>query len=181
MPDQLMPDGMAATIADLNRRLQILETAQRVGLNQLRYVRSTAAASPTTYDAAEYGAAGNTWLDDQGNTGTGYPTINMTTPSRALLMIGYRPVDVGNAAGFKSHTVQVFVSIDSAGAYINRQYYQANIDRNYVPVFSAGVIELTPGDHTFQIGANWLLVNPAGGTAPLLSDAYMVVLPLSAA
>ncbi len=181
MPEALQPDNRDSVIADLERRLRVLESAQRVGLNQLRFVRSTAAASPTTYGSAEYGVAGNTWEDDQGNTGTGYPTIQMATPSKALLMIGYRPVDVGNAAGFKSHTVQVFVSIDGAGAYVNRQYYQANIDRNYVPVFSAGVIDLTPGDHTFQIGANWLLVNPGGGTAPLLSDAYMIVLPLSAA
>lgn len=177
----LLPENLSSVIEDMQRQIRDLQVAQRVGLNQLRFCRSTGSAFPAVYGTYEYGVAGNTWVDDLGAVGTGYPTITMVTPKRNLVLIGYRPVDVGNAPGFRTNSVQVAVKIDATGGYINRQYVQSNIDRMYVPVTSAGVIDLPAGvSHTFTIGAAWVDVNPAAGTLPLLSDAYIIVLPLSA-
>jgi len=99
-----------------------------------------------------------------------------------LLSIGYRLVDVGNAVGFRSNAVFVFVKIDAATGFLNRYSYQANVDRMFVPVHVESVpVPLVAGTHTFTIGAFWANTNPAAGTLPILSDAYIRVLPLSAA
>lgn len=185
MTEVLKPEDRGTIIADLNRRLQILEASARVGLSQMRWCQSTASVAPSVYGTTEYGpAVGNTWIDDLGAAGTGYPTITMVTSSKVLMFVGCLPTDVGNAAGFRSRSVNVSVKIDAAEGYLQRPYYQANIDRMYVPMMmmSVPLPALTAGvSHTFTIGANWHDTNPAAGTLPRLGESFIFVLPLSAA
>ncbi len=180
MTAQLQPENLGNVLADFQRRLQILEAAPRVGISQVRWVKSTGSAFPAVYGTYEYGTVGNTWVDDTAAVGTGYPTLTVRTGSNALVIVGYRPYDVGNAVGFRTNRVQVAVKVDATAGRINREYYQANVDRMYVPVVAADVLSLTPGDHTFTIGAAWVDVNPAG-QQPLLSDSYLIVMPLAVA
>ena len=177
----LQPDQLASMFADMDRRLRVLESTQRVGLNQLRFCTSTGSAAPTTFGAGEYGTAGNTWVDDTGATGTGYPTISMRTPNKVLVLVGYRPINLATAATFRTFSVQVNVRIDATAGYLNRQisqYATTNMDAPYV---SAGVIAVGAGVHSFTIGAAWDNTVPAAATQPQLTDAYLIVLPLSAA
>lgn len=180
----LLPEDLPGVLADLQRQIRDLQVAQRVGLNQMRWCQATASAAPSVYGSVQYGVAGDTWLDDLGQTGTGYPTLTMVTSAKVLMFVGCLPTDVGNAAGFRSNSVTVSVKIDGNPGYLQRGYYQANIDRMYVPIMmmSVPLPALTPGvSHTFTIGANWANTNPAAGTLPRLGESFLFVLPLSAA
>ena len=184
MGEFLRDDTLGATIADLDRRLRVMEATPRVGLSQLRWCQGTASAVPSVFGANEYGTVGNTWLNDLGQVGTGYPTLTMVTSAKVLMFVGCEPYNVGNAAGFRSNLVDVSVKIDGNEGYLLRRYYQANIDRMYVPfmMMSVPLPALVAGvAHTFTIGANWANTNPAAGTLPQLVDPFIFVLPLSAA
>jgi hypothetical protein len=179
MPEQLVPDSMAATIADMQRRLQVLEATPRVGLNRVRNAYATAWAVPSTFDAWEYGTAGNTWIDDQSATGTGYPQITMVTPTLVLVMMGGDFYDLGNAAGFRSARALVSIDIDGVPNWQPMDVYNANVDRHSTPFHTSFVYRLTPGTHTFKMTAWWFDKTPAAGTLPIMENASLIVLPMS--
>lgn len=183
MSEQLMPEDQATLLASIDRRLKALEVASRVGLSQLRWCQATASVSPSVYGSNQYGIAGDTWLNDRGQTGTGYPTLTLVTPAKVLMFVGCVPTDIGNAAGFRSKSVRVQVKIDAAEGYLQRDYYQANIERMTFPIMmmSVPLPALTAGvSHTFTIGANFENTNPAAGTTPRLGESFLFILPLSA-
>lgn len=189
MPEVLQPDAMAATIADLNRRLQILEATSRVGLSGVRTAWQTATAATTVLDAYESGPAGAAWQDDQGNTGTGYPVLTITNmPARAWLLWECRPANIGftPAATYRSVQAQPVLAINGAAitsAPSNRRGYSNFGDgQSRAPVMGSAIRTFTAGaSYTFQMQVKWDDTVPANPTMPTLTDAQIIVLPLSAA
>lgn len=184
MPEALMPDSMAATLADLNRRLQILEATSRVGLNRVRLASGVGSAAPTSFGATvwEYGSAGNTWVDDLGATGAGYPQITLNC-HKVLVAFGARPYGLGSAAGtFRSTSCNSGVHFDG-GANAILQGQAINQTAVYVvsPIFKAQVFTVPAGSHTFTLGAQWDDTSPASPIQPLLSDPFIMAIPLDAA
>ena len=184
MPKYNFPDTLDSRFKDIEQRLHILETSARTGLSFLRWCKSTASAPPAVFGTNEYGTAGNTWVDDAGQTGTGYPTITMRVPNRFLVIATYRAYDVANNAAYRSKSVQVNVKIDSSAGYLNREVYQGNAAEMDVPVVAIEVLgsgDPATGLHTFTLGATWDDTYPAAGTLPQLADSQLLILPLSAA
>ena len=161
MPDLLQPDSMTATIADLNRRLQILEATSRTGLSGVRTAWGTAAASPTVFGADELGPASATWTADDASTGTGYPKITITNmPARAMLLWSARPTSVADAAAYRSNGVIIYIAINGIGgglAFPSTARATGNTNTNPVDVAMMGsaVKKFVAGQtYTFQLCAN---------------------------
>jgi hypothetical protein len=128
-------------------------------LSGLRSVWQTAGAVPTTFGVLETGTAANTWTDDTGQTGTGYPTITLTLGARYMIFWSARPIGVANAAGYRSKSVLLSVGID--GQFNPplpspcRQFAQQGVLPVEMPIAAIVARSITPGQHTFQIGATW--------------------------
>jgi hypothetical protein len=195
MPEALMPDSMARTLSDLNRRLAILEATQRVGLSGVRNAWQTATAATATFGTFESGPAGTTWQDDQGATGSGYPTLTITNmPARAWIVWEARPADVGATPGatYKCNSAQFCLAINGLTDYTtlpggilpktNRSYVNADNGTNRQMIFASAMRLFTAGStYTFQMQANWFNATPGNPTSPTLTDCQIIVLPLSAA
>ena len=181
------PDGLGLMYADLERRLRDLENAPRVGLNLLRAAWGTAAADPSTFGAFEYGTVGNTWADDKGAVGTGYPTITLVCPARILIIASARPLDVASlAATYRCAGGEFGVAIDGVALGLG----QPNIKRAFgngnnlpvnMPMISVATRTITPGSHTFAMVAFWNDSAPAALQFPRLTDTFLAILPLTAA
>lgn len=182
MPEALLPDDLGATVADIVRRVTRLEASQRVGLSGARFSQQTAAVSPTTFGAYEAGVAGNTWLDDRGATGTGYPFISIDNmPAKALVMWGARPTDLANSASFRSRNAYFGVRMVGVDAFVVRNVDQVNVAPHAVPVLGAQVFVGFPRvTYTFQLVALWENTIPAAVNQPKLTDGFLMVIPLSA-
>lgn len=176
----LLPENVSTVLADHARQIRDLQSAQRVGLNQLRSVRQVNSASPSVFNAPEYGTVGNTWLDDNGLAGTGYPTLTMVTPSKVLVIIGYLPWNVANAAGYRTSAMSAHVKVDADTSF-SSQFNNNTTQAVNATQYASRPLELTPGSHTFTIGASWDDDVPAAGILPELMDSYLIVIPLSAA
>lgn len=182
MSEQLRADDR--WLAEIERRLRVLETAPRVGLSGLRSVWQTAGASPTTFGATwETGAVGNTWTDDTGQTGTGYPTITLTLGARYMIFWSARPLGIAAAAGYRSASVLLTVGIDGVFNPTlpspRRQFANSNVLPVDLPIAAIVARSITPGSHTFQIAAQWANDVPAAGGLPTLTDTFLGILPLS--
>ena len=181
MSEQLRADDR--WFAEIDRRLRTLEATARVGLSGLRSVWQTAGASPTTFGALELGTASNTWRDDTGATGTGYPTITLTLGSRYMIFWSARPIGVANAAGYRSKSVLLSVGID--GEFNpplpspRRQFANSGVLPVDAPIAAIVARSITPGQHTFQVGATWGDDVPAAPGLPTLTDTFLGILPLS--
>jgi hypothetical protein len=169
--------------AEIDRRLRTLEATARVGLSGLRSVWQTAGASPTTFGAWETGTASNTWTDDTGATGTGYPTLTLTLGSRYMIFWSARPIGLANAATYRSLSVQLTVGID--GVFNpplpspRRLFANSNALPVDLPIAAIVARSITPGQHTFQVAAQWTNDVPAAGNQPTLTDTFLGILPLS--
>lgn len=181
MSEQLRADDR--WFAELDRRLRALEASPRVGLSGLRSVWQTAGASPTTFGAWETGTAANTWTDDTGASGTGYPTLTLTLGSRYMIFLAGRPIGLANAATYRSLSVQFTTLID--GALIpgppspRRLFANSNAFPVDAPIASFVARSITPGQHTFQVAAQWTNDVPAAVNLPTLTDTFLGILPLS--
>lgn len=186
MPEQLMPESAANLLADIDRRLRILESAQRLGLNRLRMAHSYGAAvSPTVFGAYETGPAGAQYLDDQGAIGSGYPQLTMTTGSRALFIAVATINLLANNASARSRSMFFGIGADGAnpGDWTNPRMYRQLVNSNADEVRTQTTVvaartDLTPGTHTFRIHAKWSDDVPAAGTLPYLFDAELLVIPI---
>jgi hypothetical protein len=179
--EQLRPDDRWQ--AEIERRLRVLETAPRVGLSGLRSAWQTAAASPSSFGAFEAGPVAATWTDDQGNTGTGYPTLTVTTGTRYLLLWSARPSGLATAAAYRSASVEISVQIDgvSVPALPNalRTVQQLAATEFNAPASAIVARTAVPGAHTFGLVARWANSQPAGLTLPTLTEVHLAVLPIS--
>ncbi len=173
-------------MADLQRRVLALETAQRVGINRVVTSWGTASVSPTTFGADEYGAAGTTWGSSDGTSGTGYPTVSIRLTAAALIIMNGRASQLAEDAGvfFRSNSVTFGVSVDgaalSAGGYpdLRRQVANINPFQLSMPFTIAVMKSFAAGVHTFQVGASWSNTYPAAPVQPLLSDVTLTVIPI---
>jgi hypothetical protein len=173
--------------ADIERRLSTLETASRIGLNRMRNSYATAAVDPTVFAAWESGAAGSTYADDQGNTGTGYGQVTVTTNTKVLVLFGCRVLLLGaNGPGaFRSATARVGFGIDAltpdqltapTGQRTASNFNPSTVDNNVVhAVIRRG---LTPGSHVFKAWAFWNNDQPAAPILPRMTDTFIAVLPI---
>jgi hypothetical protein len=179
---------MAATIADMQRRLQILEATSRVGLNRVRFAWSTHAvnvAEVSTIGAWETGPATATWTDDRGTTGTGYPSLTLTTGTKVLIIGAARYFDMSEDLGTAA-SVSFGVGIDGSTpltwpTLFPRMMTSGGKGPNADNVFSrlnlaVGRSGITPGSHTFSVQAFWNA--GAGATQPDLSDIFLAIVPL---
>lgn len=188
MPEILTPDTTGKLLADLESRVRALEVVQRTGLASIRTAWGTASVDPVTFGAWETGAAGTTWTDDRGNTGTGYCTLTAATGARALVVFGARVIGLASGAPFRSN--QATVGVGWAGlnpalipgptgqrtAFVGGN---ASADFNIVHVVPAS--NLTPGNNQFVAWANWVNTVPAGTFLPRMTDVVLAVIPISPA
>jgi hypothetical protein len=183
----VFPDNLATILAEFDNRLKVLENTPRVGLNRVRHARLTAGALATTFNTYEFGPVGTTWADDQSNTGTGYPQLTLTTGQRALFMLTATPWNIGNDAGTTWKAQQAYVGVADTtgdpGSWTNPRMYafheQDNAKIAPTTICLAVVrTDLTPGPHTFRVGAFWTVTAPSAPTSPQLLDISLIVLPL---
>lgn len=127
------PDTMSSIVRELDRRIRILETAQRVDVSAVTSSLTTAAVAtvglsraigssslggvgPVPFGSWYKGlttAGGDTWTDTLGNTGTGYPKVTATTGHKAMFMAsGTVNVLSGNAANSKGCAASFGIGID---------------------------------------------------------------------
>lgn len=182
MSEQLRADDR--WFAELDRRLRTLEAAPRVGLAGLRSVWQTAGVSPAVFGATfEAGVAGNTWTDDTGATGTGYPTITLTTGRRYMIFWSARPIGLAASAAYRSASVEISVRIDGVDSpplpSPRRQFANSNAAPVDVALSTIVAREITPGQHTFTVVARWANDQPAAPNLPTLTDTFLGILPLS--
>lgn len=181
MSEQLRADDR--WFAEIERRLRTLEASPRVGLAGLRSVWQTAGVSPAVFGAFEAGVAGNTWTDDTGATGTGYPTITLVTGRRYMIFWSARPIGLATSATYRSASVDVSVRIDGVDnsplPRALRQFANGNAAPVDVALSAIVTREITPGTHTFQMVARWANDQPAAPNLPTLTDTFLGILPLS--
>lgn len=184
MPEILAPDTFAANLADMDRRLRIMEATARTGLGGVRTAWATAAANPTSYGVLETGPVAATWEDDRGVTGTGYPTLTMTMPARALIVWMARPIGLASAATYRSAAVTVRISFTPTVATyptIARAVANGNALPVDVAVVGGAIKTFTAGtSYTLTMAATWNNDFPAAANLPTLTDAQFFVLPLAA-
>lgn len=186
MPDQLMPDQLVATIADFNRRLQILEATQRVGLNRVRYAWATndpAGVQITTFNAWELGPVAGTWEDDQGNTGTGWPRVTVQTGRKALFITqGYAQV-FANDPTYRSYVWYLGVTGSSMPSTEDPpmwrfQTHGPTTEGNNPLLIATGRNDLTPGETTYYVTTKFADNVPAAVNQPKLADPFIAVIPI---
>lgn len=191
MAEQIQPDSRDDIISDLMKRVQILEATSRIGLNRIRFAWTTQAfdvARVSTLDAWESGPATAAWQDDQGNTGTGYPTLTLVTGRRALFLAMSRWYNVANEAGFIARTFAWGVGQDGAAPVVAPATYPTMaLGGSHGPstegtpklAMVSGRADLTPGTHTFKMWGYW--ATGVGGGAllqPSQYEGFMCVLPI---
>lgn len=182
MSEQLTPSER--TLADIERRLRNLETAPRVGLHRIRTAYATAAVDPVTFDAWESGAAGSTWADDAGNTGTGYAQLTVETGTKALVIFGCRVISLANNATYRCVTCRVGFGVNAVlpdGAIPTGQRTATN--NTTVPgesnvAYSLVRRGLTPGPNTFRAYAFWVTAVPGAANLPRMTDTVLTVIPI---
>lgn len=189
MSEQLLPEDLKSLLRDIDRRLHTLETTERVGLNRTRFVRQFNSADATSFGSWETGPGITDYVDDQDATGAGYGTLTMTMPSRVLIFVGatIQGVAFNTAVPWRSESVSVGVGIDGVNpaAWPNypimyRRLFTGAPEYTEFP-FSFFVTrrDITPGDHTLKIWANWANTNPASPDLPRMVDAFLLVIPLN--
>lgn len=188
MAEQLLPDRIAAQLAEFDRRLRNLETSPRVGLNGARFVRQFGSGDATTFTNWETGPAASNWVDDQGNTGAGYGQLTMANMGkRAAIFFGATISGVYVNATVRS--ANALFGIGYAGlnpaqnpAYpiMYRRFYPGSASYTETPFnFFVCRNDFTPGaTNVFKIWAAWENTNPAAGLQPQLIDGFMLVIPL---
>lgn len=181
----LVPDSQAAMIADIDRRLRALESAQRVGLNRVRMSWNTSSATVGTFGAWYTGPAGCAYIDDLGNTGTGYPRVTLVTGEKALVLVQGYAVNIANDPTFRTYAWYIGFGVDSAtppSSLADRyQTHGPTTEGNNYQTMVQPIVDLTPGEHTFYLTTKWEDANPAAVNLPTLSavnNAVLVVIPI---
>jgi hypothetical protein len=176
---------MAATIADMQRRLQILEATSRVGLNRIRFAWQTATATTATFNPTwDSGTVGNTWQDDQGTAGTGFPTLTVVTGRKVLVIASGNALVLATDATFRSAGWRLGVGSDGANPQNTRPFWSQaqthgpTTEGNNAVQLLIGASDLVPGSHTFALRARWVDNNPAAVNWPALDDGFLAVIPI---
>lgn len=186
MTELLKPEGRDQIFADLDRRLSILEVTARVGLNRVRFAHSTGSThEPTVYDAYESGGTSNTWRDDTGATGPGYPEVTLVTGRKVLFIMNALIHNIGHGGSFRCDGMYLGIGIDGSAPPVwtdprmYRQIYSQFSDHLRFPgAFAVVRTDLVPGEHQFGLWAWWIDDAPAGTTLPKLYEASLTVIPL---
>jgi hypothetical protein len=173
-------------MADFDRRLRTLETAQRVGLNRIKFSYATAATDPTVYGAWEPGASGTTWADSVGAVGNGYGEVTLETNNRVLVFFGARVINLGSNAGatFRASTGLAGFGIDGVlpdalpAPTGQRTVFNGNTATVDLHVLYVVPRTVGPGTHTFKAWARWTDAHPAAPVPPRMTDTFLGVLPI---
>lgn len=186
MAEILRPNTLQTELQEIRSRLARMETAQRVGLNRIRFARATAAVDPTTFGSWEQGAAGTTWIDDRGNTGSGYPQLTVDIHRKALVFFGAGIQNVAHLSPYRSELVDFGVGINGH----DPEYYGAPImyrrwwNPNSVPIEVPVGFFILRNDFTpnpskqFAVWARWQNSVPAGPTLPRMIDSFVCIVPI---
>jgi hypothetical protein len=173
---------LSRQIADLERRLRIMEGTQRSGLGSIQTANGTTGVSYTSYDS---------WS----NLGGDAPEITMNTGSRVVILAQARVSLIGTpttAAPLKSQGITLGVGIDStepdgfALPVMRNQVAPIAVDATgNVSVYGSLPTtllttrpDLEPGEHTFKLLFFAEEDNPSGTDHPLVSDTSLIVIPL---
>lgn len=108
----LQPDSKDAVIAELVRRVTILEAASRVNVNwaRVKFAWALTTASPDVYDAYTFCTATSaTYQDSDGNTGAGLPKVLVQHNSRILVLAGLNMFQVASDVTFRTNSWNVGV------------------------------------------------------------------------
>lgn len=190
VPGYLTPESDATTLADIDRRLKALETTQRVGLSRMRSawgddVSYTLTATNTWLDGTAEGA---TWTDDQGNTGSGFPEVTVTTGRRVLIVATARANKVSALATNKSNLMRIGVSIDgdtpasastsgAAATYATLEVPGNDAVNGHVTLITQRV-DLEPGEHTIALQAFANNYRPGASDYAEVLEVQLTVIPL---
>jgi len=192
------PDTLSSIVRELERRIRILETAQRVNAPAVTSSLTTAAVSaagvgrilsshstnvvalaPPVMDAYTTGGF-ETWIDDNGNTGSGYAKVTVTTGSRALIIVTCNPAQMANAATFVCDSmlfgavVNAEVTVPQAiGPLIN-----TSLEVDVPMIWTRVRNDLTPGSNTFKVIAKFFTLNGAAAITPRMSATNITVIPI---
>lgn len=178
-------DKLTRDMADMERRLRIMEGTQRSGLGSIRTANGTAGASLTSYGS---------WS----NLGGDAPAITMNTGSRVVILAQARVSLIGTPttpAPLKSQAIVLGVGIDS----VTPAEFPLPVMRNQlgpIAISDAGNVsvygslptslltsrsDLEPGEHTFKLLFYADEDNPSGTDDPLVTDTSLIVIPLGVA
>lgn len=173
---------------ELDRRIRALEGSMRTGLSRTRFVRATASASPTTFGSWESGVVANTWIDSEGNVGTGYPELTVETGSKALLILSVTVSEVGNAANRRTAVANFGIGINGANPLLSstpapvmyRQYSNtADLGPLEFPIsFTVYRADFVPGVNVLKIWALFENTIPAALIQPRMGDATLSIIPI---
>jgi hypothetical protein len=169
---------------DLDGRLRAIEGGQRIGLASIRNVWGTAAVDATTFaPSTDQGPVGSTWEDDEGNTGTGYPEIDVESGTRVLIEWNARPIGLATSASYRSVSVTVGLLLN--GAVLSpaiptaaRQIANGNAAPVDVSIGASLIRTVPAGVNTYKIVATWGNDQPAAPNKPRLTDIQLMVTPL---
>lgn len=183
MGEILRPATLTAELQEIRSRLSRLESAERVGLNRIRYARATASAVPTVFAAWEQGPAGTTWVNDKGVTGTGYPTVTVETGTKVFVIANGVMANLCNTATYRSMDGYMLCGVDGSitgmGAIFKRIARNQNATGISFPMTVMGELSgLTPGTHTFSVWAFWSDDQPAAVNKPSMTDSSILVIPI---
>ena len=175
-------DALTRSIADIERRLRVMEGTQRSGLGSIRTANGSVGVSYTSYGS---------WS----NLGGAAPEIAMHTGSRVLILAQARVSLIGTPttpAPLKSQGIELGVGIDSVApigfplpVMRNQLMPIAISDASNVSVYGwlpmsllTSRSDLEPGEHTFKLLFHADEDNPGGTDHPLVTDTSLIVIPL---
>jgi hypothetical protein len=174
---------MAATIADMQRRLQILEATTRVGLNRAVFSWSTADAVAVSFSPSfDNGGPGTTWAASDSSTGTGYPRVTITHGKKVIIIVQASFQDVANDAAFRSAACNLGSTLpggmSALPSPVRRITFGPTTEGNKPGIMISARADYTPGTHTFTTSLLWDDTNPAALNQPKLISPFLAVIPI---
>lgn len=186
MGEILRPATLLTELQEIRSRLARIEMVERVGLNRIRFARATASVDPSSFGAWEQGPAGSTWIDDKGNTGTGYPRLEVDIRHKAMIFFGAGIQDVAAGGSWRSQLVDFGVGINGhdpeyyGPPVMYRRWNNQGTARVEVPVgFFILRTDFTPNPaKQFAVWARWQDSAPSATDLPRMIDSFLCVLPI---
>ena len=189
MPEALQPERLEKLLADMNRRLQILEATSRVGLNRVRFAWSTGDADVTSFGAYQTGPAGASWQASDGSTGVGYPAVTLELNTKVLVFMQHTTQKVANDPTFRcfswSSGVRKTPPGTPTGSWPSGDPLMAvpmthgpTSEGNPTTQLLVGRADLTPGTYTIQMSILFTDSNPAALNQPKIVEPFLMVIPI---
>lgn len=180
----LHPDSIASTLANMQRQIDALSAAQRVGLNRIQVAYSVIEQHETVLGSWSDGvASGRTWEALNGSTGTGYPLVTITgIGTRCVILASGLVQGLANSVGFQSAFGAFGISINGATPSppgVGTQLFNnLTPDMSLTPAYS-GVFTTIAATTTFRLEVNFTSAHPAAAVPPDYWFSTLVVIPLN--